>query len=114
MKRNFDKYLEAMQLSQSEDGAVVSVPADQVDDIVYGDRWRKSDLLSAISLNAKDEHEAIEGYTRMLSQIKGLPDSSLKTELEEKIKEIISDELEHAKVLTEFYERVSEIEAAED
>ena len=71
----------------------------------------KQTVASQIALNIKSEWDAIEGYQKLIPFLKKQND----TEAVDQVREIISDELNHAEVLREIMRRYDDnIETAED
>ena len=71
----------------------------------------KQTVASEIALNIEAEWDAIEGYQKLIPFLKKQND----TEAVDQVKEIISDELNHAEVLREIMKRYDGgIETAED
>lgn len=68
-------------------------------------------VASQIAVNIKAEWDAIEGYDKLIPFLEAQGD----TEAVDQVKEIISDELNHAEVLREIMKRYDDgIETAED
>lgn len=71
----------------------------------------KFTVASQIAVNIKGEWDAIDGYDKLIPFLEAQGD----TEAVDQVKEIISDELNHAEVLREIMKRYDEgIETAED
>lgn len=68
-------------------------------------------VASQIAVNIKGEWDAIDGYDKLIPFLEAQGDA----EAVDQVKEIISDELNHAEVLREIMKRYDEgIETAED
>ena len=76
------------------------------------EHWEcEANIAALIALNNKGEWDAIEGYQRLLPYFESLHDE----DSVEKIKEIISDELNHTEILREIMKKYDgNIPTAED
>lgn len=78
---------------------------------IYKDTDDKFTVASQIAVNIKAEWDAIDGYNKLIPFFEAENDQ----EAVDQVKEIISDELNHAEVLSEIMKRYDTgIEAAED
>lgn len=78
---------------------------------IIKDTENKFTIASQIAVNIKAEWDAIDGYDKLIPFFEAQGDQ----EAIDQVKEIISDELNHAEVLREIMKRYDEgIETAED
>lgn len=78
---------------------------------IIKDTEDKFTVASQIAVNIKGEWDAIDGYDKLIPFLEAQGDA----EAVDQVKEIISDELNHAEVLREIMKRYDEgIETAED
>lgn len=78
---------------------------------IIKDTEDKFTVASQIAVNIKGEWDAIDGYDKLIPFLEAQGDA----EAVDQVKEIISDELNHAEVLKEIMKRYDEgIETAED
>jgi len=86
------------RLIRASEGAILDIEDDQI-------------VASQIAVNIKGEWDAIDGYQKLIPFLEEQGDD----DAVEQVKEIISDELNHAEVLREIMKRYDGgIETAED